>query len=371
MGSGFAVAAYIKAYEDPAPLPPPDPTPVQPAAGLLTKVYVTGGFDITSDHPIGELLKTAESYDPSTEKWTTLASMSTVREDHALGYMTESDGKHYLYAVGGLNSTTLVEVAYNVERYDILTDSWSPVSSSMSTRRHGLAVGVLTLDQKQQLYAVGGSNNGTTLNTVEKYDPSIKGDPSWKKVADMNTARRHLAVGVLTEAFGKQYLYAVGGFLFGYFWNGDQLEFVGGRKTVEKYDPVNNTWKYVQPMSKKRNDFGVGVLTDSRDGKQYMYAVGGENLSNSLKSVERYDYESDSWTPVASMLQNRSHHTVAVVTEADGKQYMYAAGGKKATFEQNNALKTVERYDPLKNEWTYVDDMSTVRTGHARVGDNV
>ena len=357
---GFAVAAYIKAHEDPAPLPSPDPTPtpspgpapVQPAAGL-TKVYVTGGWDETET----ELLNTAESYDPSTDKWTTLASMSAARDLHALGNMTESDGKHYLYAVGGYNSSS--NFLTTVEKYDILNKTWTTVLQPMLTGRRGLAVGVLTLDQKQQLYVVGGiKHKALALTTVEKYDPSNKGDTSWIKMEDMKTPRRYLAVGVLTEAFGKQYLYAVGGEQ-----SGERL------KAVEKYDPVNNTWTNVEPMLTERINFGVGVLTDSRDGKQYMYAVGGMSEYLYLDSVERYDPSTNTWTSVAPMLQKRSYHTVSVVTEDDNKQYMYAVGG----MDRDNSvrLKTVERYDPFENKWTSVADMSTKRSDHARVGDDV
>jgi hypothetical protein len=76
--------------------------------------------------------------------------------------------------------------------------SWSTVAS-VSTARYGLAVGVVN----GVLYAVGGNNNGTNLNIVEAYDPSLD---SWTPKASMPTARSVLGVGVVNEI-----LYAVGG----------------------------------------------------------------------------------------------------------------------------------------------------------------
>ena len=53
--------------------------------------------------------------------------------------------------------------------------------------------------------------------------------------------------------------------------------------SVEKYDPLSNTWKMVSKMSCPRGGVGVAALA----GK--IYAVGGHDGSNYLNSVECYD----------------------------------------------------------------------------------
>lgn len=61
----------------------------------------------------------------------------------------------------------------------------------MNNPRRYVAVGVIG----SQLYAVGGYDGNTVLDSVEVYDPSTD---QWKYVSSMKNRRRHVAVGVLT-----------------------------------------------------------------------------------------------------------------------------------------------------------------------------
>jgi kelch-like protein 20 len=62
----------------------------------------------------------------------------------------------------------------------------------MSTRRLGVAVAVLN----GFLYAVGGSDGTSPLNTVERYDPSAN---HWKAMPSMGTRRKHLGVSAFQD----------------------------------------------------------------------------------------------------------------------------------------------------------------------------
>lgn len=101
--------------------------------------------------------------------------------------------------------------------------------------RHGLGVGVL----EGPLYAVGGHDGWSYLNTVERYDPCSR---AWSYVAPMTTQRSTVGVAVLN---GR--LYAVGG------RDGSCC-----LKTVECYDPHTNRWTVCAPMAKRRGGVGVG-----------------------------------------------------------------------------------------------------------------
>ena len=46
------------------------------------------------------------------------------------------------------------------------------------------------------LYAIGGYDGFSVLDSVEAYDPRLD---QWKRVANMSNARRHVAVGVLNK----------------------------------------------------------------------------------------------------------------------------------------------------------------------------
>lgn len=107
----------------------------------------------------------------------------------------------FLYAVGGQDG---VQCLNHVERYDpkgkhqcsfpllesfmklliLLENKWSKVAP-MTTRRLGVAVAVLG----GFLYAIGGSDGQTPLNTVERFDPRSN---KWTVVAPMSTRRKHL-----------------------------------------------------------------------------------------------------------------------------------------------------------------------------------
>jgi len=65
--------------------------------------------------------------------------------------------------------------------------------------------------------------------------------------------------------------------------------------TVECYNPETDTWTPVPEMSSRRSGAGVGVL----DG--ILYAVGGHDGPLVRKSVEAYNPELKTWTQLADM----------------------------------------------------------------------
>nr|XP_054538805.1 kelch-like protein 5 isoform X1 [Pan troglodytes] len=176
------------------------------------------------------------------------------------------------------------------------------------------------------MYAVGGHDGWSYLNTVERWDPQAR---QWNFVATMSTPRSTVGVAVLS---GK--LYAVGG------RDGSSC-----LKSVECFDPHTNKWTLCAQMSKRRG--GVGVTT----WNGLLYAIGGHdapasNLTSRLSDcVERYDPKTDMWTAVASMSISRDAVGVCLLGDK-----LYAVGG----YDGQAYLNTVEAYDPQTNEWTQV-----------------
>lgn len=84
-----------------------------------------------------------------------------------------------------------------VEQYDPCSDTWA-TTTSMVEHRSSVGVGVLD----GLLYAVGGYNGQTTVNTVERFNPRTE---EWTMVSEMTTARSMLGVASLNG-----HLYAVG-----------------------------------------------------------------------------------------------------------------------------------------------------------------
>ena len=62
--------------------------------------------------------------------------------------------------------------------------------------------------------------------------------------------------------------------------------------TGERYDTILNSWVAIAPLNTPRRSLALGVLGGP------MYALGGYDGASSLKSVERYDPQSNCWTKV-------------------------------------------------------------------------
>ncbi|KAM9205420.1 kelch-like protein 1 isoform 2-T2 [Mergus octosetaceus] len=152
-------------------------------AALNGKLYSVGGRDGSS------CLSSMEYYDPHTNKWNMCAPMCKRRG--GVGVAT-CDG--FLYAVGGHDapaSNHCSRLLDYVERYDPKTDTWTMVAPLSMPRD---AVGVCLLGDK--LYAVGGYDGQTYLNTMEAYDPQTN---EWMQMASLNIGRAGACVVVIKQ----------------------------------------------------------------------------------------------------------------------------------------------------------------------------
>ncbi|XP_010300123.2 kelch-like protein 4 isoform X1 [Balearica regulorum gibbericeps] len=150
-------------------------------AALNSKLYAVGGRDGSS------CLKSMESFDPHTNKWSLCASMSKRRG--GVGVATYNG---FLYAVGGHDapaSNHCSRLSDCVERYDPKTDAWTTVAP-LSVPRD--AVGICPLGDR--LYAVGGYDGHTYLDTVESYDAQ---NNEWTEEVPVNIGRAGACVVVV------------------------------------------------------------------------------------------------------------------------------------------------------------------------------
>ena len=65
--------------------------------------------------------------------------------------------------------------------------------------------------------------------------------------------------------------------------------------TVERYDPISNTWSFVSPMPTTR-----GALSATTLGG-YIYVIGGDNGNLYISANERYDPQTDSWSTMTTI----------------------------------------------------------------------
>jgi Uncharacterized protein conserved in bacteria len=255
------------------------------------KIYAMGGGNDVQ-------LSSVEAYDPSTDTWTTKASMPAAREQ----FCTEVvNGK--IYAIGGANSSSVYE-------YNPVTNTWA-TKASMSTPRREFQTEVI--DGK--IYAIGGQSGTTlssTLSSVEEYDPELN---TWTKKASMSVPRIEFQTVVID---GK--IFAIGGEETDSFAN-----------SVEEYDPVTNIWSAKASMAANRYAFQAKLF----DG--IIYAIGGLGNSGNSNILEAYNPITDTWTPKGSMHDMREFFQAEIV---DGK--IYAIGGSGVSSVEEYALTTVD-----------------------------
>ena len=127
---------------------------------------------------------------------------------------------------------------------------------------------------------------------------------------------------------------------------------VGGKdnttlNTAECYNIATATWTTLSPMSMCRKFPGAECIS------KRIFVMGGIDAANArLRSVEEYIPSLDQWVSICPMLCPRSGLGTAVL----GGQ-IYVIGGH----DGNMPLSSMERYDPLTNEWTVQPHMAVGR----------
>ncbi|HSB43586.1 MAG TPA: kelch repeat-containing protein [Nitrospira sp.] len=255
------------------------------AATLNGKIYVVGGFEQPG---LGNLLNLAitasvQEYDPSTDRWTTKASMPVGLHHVGIGV---TGGR--LYVIGGYTQSglTVWHPVATVYAYDPATDSWAE-RATMPTARGALSVTV----HEGKLYAIGGYDRNANSAAVEVYDPERN---AWTSRAPLPTPRDHLASAT---AAGK--VYAIGGRV-----NGDYRR---NLSVMELYDPVTNRWARAADLPTARS----GITAAEVGGRIYVF--GGEGGGGTFRENEAYDPVRDTWQTMAPMPTGRHGLGSAVV----------------------------------------------------------
>jgi hypothetical protein len=130
------------------------------------KVLVTGGSD-----SVGHTWKQAELYDPTTHKWQPAGNMALPRVTLSLKLLPDGSA----IAIGGDKNGTS-------EKYNPSSNSWSGLTVMRSVRYNSAST---TLNDGRILVA-GGLLNANPINTAEIFSPSTS---AWSSVPNMNSAR--------------------------------------------------------------------------------------------------------------------------------------------------------------------------------------
>ena len=117
----------------------------------------------------------------------------------------------------------------------------------------------------------------------------------------------------------------------------------GGKREVERYDPLLNSWASVKSL-KEKIQFASAVTFQG-----YLYVIGGVDTDNDnerLNSVCRYNPDANMWQEVAPLPKPRSSFCAV----ADEKN-IYVIGGLRSSGESGVLTKVVEKLNLEENCW--------------------
>jgi hypothetical protein len=117
------------------------------------------------------------------------------------------------------------------------------------------------------------------------------------------------------------------------------------------FDPVNQLWKSLPPVPPEYSEavgFGSAVLNGC-----YLYLFGGKDpVNGSMRRVVFYNARINKWLRAPDMLQKRHFFGSCVINNC-----LYVAGGECVGIQR--ILRSAEVYDPNRNRWSSIAEMST------------
>ena len=210
------------------------------------KLFVVGGFTMIDEKrtPTDKLF----SYDPSTDMWKELKSMSEAR-----GALTANFIDGILYAIGGEDSS--LKTLTKTEAYDPTINTWVKMEP-MPTPRHHIA----SIADDGKIYVIGGRQTGNfpgaNVDANEVYD--VKSD-TWDSLQQMPTKRSGLAAALFNDSI----------YVFGGENPFNENEPSKTFDNTEIYDPKNDIWTLGSPLPTARHGHVALTVYDK------IYVIGG------------------------------------------------------------------------------------------------
>ena len=131
-------------------------------------------------------------------------------------------------------------------------------------------------------------------------------------------------------------------------------------KSIEKYSPSTKTWSRVAGMFDCRKDFGVCAFVDQLFVVDGCFYQNDSNASNKItNSCLKFDTKEKIWIKVSNTKGARSCAACAVF------QGSIVVSGGHGAHQQN--LNTVESYDVFADEWSPLPSMVNGKSDHSLV----
>jgi serine/threonine protein kinase/N-acetylneuraminic acid mutarotase len=262
---------------------------------LGDEIWVAGGMS----H--GETLQTVESYNTRTGQWQARPPLPI-----PLHHATAATYRGEMVVIGGATEN-LADASNRV--FAFRDGKWTELQSLQHARAAAAAAVV-----NDKLVVVGGQDEKKLVAQTEVFDGN-----SWTQAADLPTPREHLAA-----VSDGVYVYTLGG----RFLSSDE-----NSSAFERFDPESGNWEKLANMPTPRGSYGAAFF----DGR--IVAVGGEEPTRVLDTVEMYDIATGKWRSLAPIKTPVHGEAVAAV----GSTVYVIGGADRPTHE--GPVATMEALD--------------------------
>ena len=299
------------------------------------RVLISGGRTPTGP------TRSTEIYDPVTQSWTSAADMNAPRAFHLATLL--ADGR--VFVVSGdakQSSADLLRVAGTSEIVDPATGQWT-LTGTLGTPRTGATLTVL--DDSSALLVGGVDVDDDVISRAEIYD---RGSGMWHYTAPMVVARFwHTA----TRLADGRVLITAG-------WGDDLLDSMTG--DTEVYDPANDAWITVTPLSVARGSAAAASLADGS-----VLVMGGYTAEPTTYATSDRLFPDGRGTRDADLVHSRAAHSASTLPNGSilvtgGYGYNPAAG----VLSYPGVLSSTEIYDATTGRWLEVGMLNEGRSLH-------
>jgi galactose oxidase-like protein/Kelch motif protein len=288
-----------------------------------------------------DFLRSAEIFNPANNSFTLTGSLSHARKSHTATLLQDNNR---VVVTGGKSATGDLASA---EIYDVSTGQFRSTGSMIGQRSLHSA----TLLGNGTVLVAGGRKGATPLRTAEIFNPATE---TFASTGMLNVQRKRHAANLLVDGT----VLVEGGASVS---NGEPVN--EGTPTAEIYNSVTATWTQVEDMSTGRTEHTATLLPDGT-----VMVCGG---ISALLPSDLYNPVPRTFSTVGGLLHQRQRHVSLLLTNPAwgslvGKVLAIGGAftGSPVFGGIQEALDTVELYDPSTGQFTLFGTMTEARQNH-------
>ena len=303
-------------------------------ASHTSTVLLTNGMVLIAGGYNGNVLASAELYNPATGTFTPTGSLKTARLYHTATLL--NNGK--VLIVGGSDDNG--NILASAELYNPATGTFSATGGLNTARELHTATMIQGTMINGMVLIAGGQGSGGALASAELYDPTTG---TFAATGSLNTARLYHTATLLNNGALNNGTVLIAG---GYDSTGN------ASASAELYNPATATFTPTLSLNTARYRHTATLLNDG----MALIAGGEDSNGNALASAELYNPATGSFTLYGSLNTARTLHTATLLN--NGTDLM--AGG----YGSGAYLTAAELNDPATGTFTPTGSLNIGRYLH-------